>query len=226
MKLLLAILCCGLFLVAVSHPAGAVSCHCFQDRSFDPARPGAADAYFLATTRNSLMAAALDVPRRTIVKARMGGIDADLLWVVYYVADRTGMSVNDLFELRADSGVEDFVTRLDNLSLQFDRPFLMKIKPQSDIAALADGTFEAVVLEQLGLPKPVFERLEMTGATRREKCLAIFVSLLLAEEPTKVYRSVQEGRLFWGEALASTGISSDQIESTWKKLIEINRRGL
>jgi hypothetical protein len=42
----------------------AINCHCFQDRAFDPAKPSAADQYYLATTQNRLLAAVFDQPRR------------------------------------------------------------------------------------------------------------------------------------------------------------------
>ena len=226
MKYLLAVLCCGLLLVAVSRPVGAISCHCFQDRSFDPTRPGASDAYFLATAQNSLMAAALDVPRRTIVKAKMSGIDADLLWIVYYVVDRAGLDAADLLELWSGSGPERFLSRLDELSVEFDRSFLMTLTPEADIGDVSDGAFESVMLAQLGVQKDVFERLEMSGASRRERCLAILISQLLAEDPTEIYQSVQSGRQSWSEALTSTGLAPDRIEATWNKLIEIERKRL
>jgi hypothetical protein len=34
----------------------AITCHCFRDRSYDPAQPSMGDPYFLATTQNSFFA--------------------------------------------------------------------------------------------------------------------------------------------------------------------------
>ena len=42
----------------------AITCHCFTDRSFNPAKPALADPYFLATTQNSFFAAIFNVDKK------------------------------------------------------------------------------------------------------------------------------------------------------------------
>ena len=51
-----------------SNAAPTVACHCYQDRTFDPERPAAADPYILATTRSSLLSAAFGVDKRALAE--------------------------------------------------------------------------------------------------------------------------------------------------------------
>lgn len=217
-----------LFAVLLLLPAaaGAVSCHCFQDRVFDPERPTAADAYFLATAQNSLIAAAFDIPKRDLVKAKMGGVDADLIWLSYYVADRTGLSVADLFEAWTDGGIAGMITRLKVKKVKLDKPFLEVLSPQATLVELAAGAYRSVMTSDLGIAGALLDRLEVFGANRKEQVLALFVSLLLAEDPVRIVKSVRTGGESWGSVLASTGQAPGQIEVSWRKLIELKARGL
>ena len=84
---------------AVSTP----SCHCFRDRSFDPERPSAADPYLLATTQNTLFSLVFEVPKKSVVQAKMTGTTGANLWVAYWVAARSGLRAEDLLEARRGS---------------------------------------------------------------------------------------------------------------------------
>lgn len=81
-----------IFLLVLVSPALAiptVTCHCFQDRSFDPQHPAAVDPYLLANARNSLFAAAFKVEKSTVVRAVMAGSAPEELWVGHYLAVKT-----------------------------------------------------------------------------------------------------------------------------------------
>lgn len=50
--------------------AQAMPCHCFPTRTFDPAKPAAADSYFLATSHNSFMAVVFGQEKKDVVLAK------------------------------------------------------------------------------------------------------------------------------------------------------------
>jgi hypothetical protein len=214
------------FLAITSLAFATVSCHCFQDRTFDPSRPSASDAYFLATIQNSLIASALNVSKRSIVQAKMGGADADLLWVTYYLSDRTGLDVADLIEIWTSTGLNGLLTKSDKISLKLDKPFLVKINPSAELSDLADGAYRSVMIVQLGIDQATLDRLEMTKANRKEQVMAIFISLLLAEDPADIYQSVKMGKKTWSQVLATTGLDPQQIEPSWSKLLKVQGAGL
>ena len=63
--------------IALSSPAQAIptiTCHCFTDRSYDPARPALADPYFLAMTQNTLFALTFKIDKKTVVIKKQQGV--------------------------------------------------------------------------------------------------------------------------------------------------------
>ena len=217
-----------LVVIVIAIPASAVvNCHCFQDRTFDPQRSSAADSYFLATTQNSLLASALNVSKKTIVQAKMGGLDADLLWIAYYVADRSGMEISEIIKLYTDTSADwgKFVAILLKSSGEFDKPFVAALLNPENLKGIANGAYRSVLLAQLDIDEAVSVGLEIAGASRKEQIMAIFLSLLLGDQPLDIYKSVQKGQQTWGEVLASTGLDPKQIESSWGKLLKFHRDG-
>jgi len=81
------------------------NCHCFRERSYDPAHKFAADDYLLTTSFNSLIAATLGVSKRQIVMMKMkGGVDPDELLAALYIADRTQAPMDLLLSIRDNGG--------------------------------------------------------------------------------------------------------------------------
>lgn len=76
------------------------ACHCFRDRTYDPARKAAADEYILATGFNSLLSGHFGIMKRDIVMARMNGTDGDDMLVALYAARRGGRDYGVLLDRR------------------------------------------------------------------------------------------------------------------------------
>src|SRR5512145_1248718 len=100
--LLAALAACALPAAASAVPT--VTCHCFKNRSFDPADPPAADPYILAATRSSLLSAAFGVPKATLVRAVMTGTPPEDLWIAHWSAERTGREAAWLLGAIAETG--------------------------------------------------------------------------------------------------------------------------
>jgi len=215
-----------LLVTVAASKSHAVNCHCFQDRTFDPQLPTAADAYFLATTQNSLLSAALNIEKSTIVRAKMGGADADLLWVVYYLSDRTGLDTSEMIELYTNANLRPgFISTLVQSSTRLDKPFIMALTSPDSLERLAAGAYRSVMQTQLGIRDETLAGLELAGASRKEQILSIFISLLLAEEPSIIFKAVRTGKKSWSQSLAETGLEAKQIEAAWKKLIKFHQTG-
>src|SRR5512145_1781507 len=95
--LLLAALALGA-LPAAAPAAPTVTCHCFKNRSFDPADPPAADPYILAATRSSLLSAAFGVAKAGLVRAVMTGTAPEALWIAHWSSARTGREAGWLLD--------------------------------------------------------------------------------------------------------------------------------
>ncbi len=100
-------LSCLLILTLLSPAAAGQTdnCHCFRDRSYDPAHRFVADDYLLTTSFNSLIAATLNVSKRQIVMMKMkGGVDPNELLIALYIADKAPAPLDALLSIRDNGG--------------------------------------------------------------------------------------------------------------------------
>ena len=107
-----------LLTLAAPVPATAnptISCHCFQDRSYNPNQPDAIDPYLLATTQNSLIAAFYQVPKRDLVRRKMTGTPNDEIWVTHH-RNKTGRQVDGANQQEAARLIVDQVV-IESLGL-------------------------------------------------------------------------------------------------------------
>ena len=110
----------ALLLIPASGWTGLTSgCHCFRDRTFDPADKYSADEYLLATTYNALMAVSFDISKRQIVLKKMkGGINGDDLLIGLYVAAKTATPLDILLSIRDNGGSWQEILQAPNLREQ------------------------------------------------------------------------------------------------------------
>lgn len=79
-------------------------CHCFTNRSYNPADRFAADDYILATSFNSLLAKAFNIPKRQIVMIKMEeGMAQDELLVALKISKITGVDLRKFLRLRHEN---------------------------------------------------------------------------------------------------------------------------
>ena len=82
----------------------AVKCHCFTERSYNPANKFASDEYILATSFNSLLAKFYDIPKRQIIMIKMNeGMAQDDLLVSLKLAKITGINLRKFLSLRREN---------------------------------------------------------------------------------------------------------------------------
>ena len=93
-----------LFLVGFAPAAKAIStsaCHCFKNRTYNPADRFVSDDYILATSFNSLLAKAYGIAKKQIVLLKMkGGAEHLDLIVALEVEKKTGTDLGQLLALR------------------------------------------------------------------------------------------------------------------------------
>ena len=93
----------GLPLLAYSAEMAA-GCHCFRNRTFDPANTFVADDYLLTTTSNSLMAGHFNISKRKIIMMKMqGGASNNDLLIGLHIAAVSNTNVSRVLALREQS---------------------------------------------------------------------------------------------------------------------------
>jgi hypothetical protein len=102
---LLFLLICIFLMPGVSLADSTGGCHCFRDRSYDPANKFSADDYLLTTTYNSLIANVFDISKgQIIIKKMKGGVNGNDLLVGLYISALANKPLNLLLSIRDNGG--------------------------------------------------------------------------------------------------------------------------
>jgi hypothetical protein len=218
-KILLPLL--ALLLVASAAPAApTITCHCFQDRSFEPQRPAAADPYILATTQNSLLAAAFGLPKKEVVRAKMAGASGDRLWVVHYLAACSGHAAGQIEAARQQASEWQSILK----SLRFDPGllsprFVSALGQTGSDEALATAVVDATLELRMGAEPAAIDALRTAGATSQETILAIFLAHRTSRSAVELLQQVKSGKATWGEILNGSGIEAMNIDDEIGRLL-------
>lgn len=136
------------------NPEPTAGCHCFRDRTYDPANRFAADPYLQTTVMNGLLAGRYHIGKREIVMARMqDGAPADDLLLALHLGEQMTAGWRTLLHERRH-GI----------------PWL-ELARRLPAAAADDGpAAPAVLAAQLrtGLPAAVVARLVVDDLLRRQ----------------------------------------------------------
>ncbi|MDW7709887.1 MAG: hypothetical protein SCH98_05390 [Deferrisomatales bacterium] len=206
------LLCVLLALASAPAEGRAVSCHCFRDRSFDPARPAAADPYVLATVQNSVMASAFGIEKRSVVQAKMTGTANEDLWLAHFVGAKSGLSAPELLDARARSG--NWADALDRLGVRPERvggELNGVLRRGSPDAVLASAVVDAAASERLGAAPEAVQALRSAGATDAETLAAVLLARVAGSEPAAFLASVRSGASTWGELFHRAGVELTAI---------------
>ncbi|MBE0504230.1 MAG: hypothetical protein IBX46_08895 [Desulfuromonadales bacterium] len=205
---------------ATSRAIPAITCHCFTERAYDPARPSGADPYLLATTQNSFLAAAFTVEKKTIVLKKQAGADADDLWIAYWLAAKTGRNVEKLLQERKGKGTWRQVVA--SLAIVDNTPgarVAAAFKKNAPDEELARAVVDELLLRFRFHGETELSQLQQAGASHQEKILAGLIAAKSRQPATRIYRQVKEGKASWGELLQRAQIPASEIQAVITALV-------
>ena len=204
-------------LPALAEAAPTAACHCFQDRTWEPERPGAADPYVLATTRSSLLSAAFGVPKRALVAAVMGGTPAEDLWVSRWAGARLGQDPDDLLASRRAQG--GWGPALAGAAASLPPAFAAALRRGGDPVALAALAVDDVLVSRLGLGAAALDGLRATGAPTEQVVLAAVLQRHLGAPARPLLAEVRAGRTTWGQVLHDSGLTPKELDGLVRRLV-------
>jgi hypothetical protein len=203
-------------LPGAARPDSTTGCHCFQDRTFEAERPGAADPYILATTRSSLLSAAFGVEKGELIRAVMTGTPPEELWVAHFAAAQAKRPAAALLEARQQKG--DWRAALAGMG-PFGEPFdaaLSRGAPAEELAALA---VDAVLVGRTNASPASLRALRSAGLSTEETILATVLSAKLGAPVLPLAAEVRRGRATWGSVLADAGIEPKQLDGLVRAMV-------
>jgi len=217
----LVMLLCFLILPVPVLAAPTTACHCFKDRSFDPANPGRSDEYLLATTQNSFLAAVFNIDKKYVVKTKMSGGSGTDLWIAHFLAQKTGINAQKLISDRRTAGSWKSVVAQNKIEFSI----LGEEFKTALTAGVPDELLAAVIVDQmlvthLNAKQSELKKLRDSGATTKEVILAVFLSLKSGRNALEYYSSVSKGRRTWDTHLNSVGITANLVGTEINRIIK------
>jgi hypothetical protein len=191
----------------------AITCHCFTDRSFNPAQPALADPYFLATAQNSFFAALFNVDKKTIVMKKQQGTSSDDLWVAYWVASRSTVSVEALLQANETKETWSEVIALLRIpAKKLGSRFASTLNSKPSAARLAEAVVDELFLRYRLLQAAELATMRKAGASNQELIIATLIAVKSRQPARQVYAEVKNGTKTWGSLLDSARINTKNMQ--------------
>lgn len=199
----------------------AITCHCFTDRSYDPARPTVADPYFLATTQNSFFAVAFGVDKKTIVVKKQKGVSADALWIAYWLATRSGSDPDILLQEHKSKGSwRQVATPLAIPVKSLGGRVAEALKANADDERLAKAVVDELLLRFRFHGEPELAALRKAGAGNQELIMAALLAAKIRLPALQLYRDVKSGGTSWGALLQRAKVTPADIQAEVAALVK------
>lgn len=212
-----------LLLLPLSSPAAtAITCHCFTDRSYDPARPSLADPYLLATAQNSFFAVLFNVDKKTIVMKKQAGGSADDLWVAYWVASKSGRTGETILAMKEKKqSWKEVVVTMGIPPRTLGEPFAAEVAGGALDARLSQLIVDAVLLRHRLLGEQELVAMRKEWASNQEVIMTALIAIKTKRSAVRVYRDVKSGTKSWGRLLSEAKIQTGgDIQSEFALLLK------
>lgn len=199
----------------------AITCHCFTDRSYDPARPTIADPYFLATTQNSFFAAVFAVEKKSIVLKKQKGTANDDLWIGYWLAAKSGADPEKLLQERKNKGSwQKIVASLSIPNKSMESHVASALKSRVNNERLAEAMVDELLVRFHMYGETELAALRKAGVGNQEVILTALLASKLRQPAMQLYSGVKKGNTSWGALLQQAKIDPPSIEAEIESLVK------
>lgn len=198
---------------------GAVSsCHCFQERAFDPQKKFAADEYLLTTNFNSFVAASFHISKSQVVMMKMkGGVDHNDLLIALYVARACQVQLAVLLGILDDGGTWQQIFQSQTVLRQggCDNTLV----GLADIVAaggnkelMGEQVTDKLVSEYFGVSEKDIVELRKKSANGREVSLLFNLERhgKMKKNAAEILAMYQQQKMSWGEIAKNFGLSPEE----------------
>jgi hypothetical protein len=220
---LIATLLLGFPVMAAAIPA--ITCHCFKERAFDPARPSLADPYFLATSQNSFFAAVFAIDKKGLVMKKQQGASADDLWIAYWLAGKgAAASAEAVLQVRQRKGSwQETVASLGTADKTLGPRFAASLQSRASAENLAENIVDELLVKYRLSSEAEVATLRKSGSTNQELILAALIAARTRQPAIRLFREVKSGAKSWGALLDTAKISPASMQQEFATLINRSR---
>lgn len=201
----------------------AITCHCFTERSYDPARPTIADPYFLATAQNSFLALVFKTEKKGIVLKKQQGASNDDVWIAYHVAAaRPGISPDTLLKAKQEKKKWKRVIMPLNLSTkELGAGFTNALITDSSSPVLAQKVVDEQFLRYQLLDERELAAIRQVGASNQELIISKVIAAKTGKPAKQIYLAVKGGTRSWGNLLKEASIDTRNMQEEISRILKI-----
>jgi len=214
MKFFLTVLSiCSIILLSDGLPAPAMdmsACHCFRDRSYDPAHRFAADDYLLATSYNSLMARTFGISKGEIIMKKMrGGVNGNDLLISLFLGSACSRPYPLLLSIRADGGSWQQIAR-SACGGRDNGPILAALQRDDRKAALA-GITDFMLEKRYPDTGEVIKKIRASLADNKKVALVLVLAEQTGLSPDQILRLYTAENRSFAQIAHEHGLSPEQV---------------
>ena len=192
----------------------AITCHCFTDRSFNPAKPALADPYFLATTQNSFFSVVFKAEKKTIVMKKQQGTSSDDLWIAHWVASKSTASAEALLQAKQNKeSWRDVIAPLRISHKALGTRFATALNAKSSTKQLAEAVVDELCLHYRLMTDAELAALRKAGASNQELIIAVVIAARTVQPVKQIYLDVKRGSKTWGALLQAAKIDPKDMQA-------------
>jgi hypothetical protein len=186
----------------------AIQCHCFTNRTYNPAEKFKADDYILATSFNSLLARLAGLPKKQIVMIKMNeGVVQDDLLIGLKIAKITGQTLQNVLDLRrGNNSWAEVITALQPQKSVDEDETLGAIRAGGDAEVIGAMVADEMIVEFFKIPSEKINKLRMSGLSEKEITLILILNHVSEIQPEALVLQYQNQQRSWSEIAHNLGV--------------------
>ena len=186
----------------------AIQCHCFTNRSYNPADKFAADDYILATSFNSLLAKSFGIPKRQIVMIKMNeGVAQDDLLIGLKISKITGVDIRKFLGLRKENNT--WATIISGLAQQEkikNDPLLEALRSGMPVEDAGARVADEMIAEFYQIKPEEINKLRMSGLNEKEMNLVFILAHAREQKPEVLVDKHNSQGESWSQIASNLGL--------------------
>jgi DNA-binding CsgD family transcriptional regulator len=196
-----------------SFAESTLTCHCFTERSYNPADKHASDEYILVTSFNSLLSKFYGIPKRQIVMIKMSeGVSQDELLVSLKVAKITKINLRKFLGLRHENKTwAEIISGLSqNKAIKEDK-ILQAIRAGMSVNEAGARVIDEMIAQFYQVPGEEIAKLKMAGLNEKEIALLLLLAEAGGNKPETLMEQYTIHGRSWSEIAYNLGVKPETV---------------